>query len=99
MFVHHVFFWLNPGHDDKRDYFVSQMQELCKIDLIRDSRIGVVSPSDREVVDSTFDYSLLVMFDNKADHDAYQVHPDHDVFIANCKDLWARVQVYDAIDV
>ncbi|MEL7534768.1 MAG: Dabb family protein [Bacteroidota bacterium] len=99
MFVHHVFFWFNPGNDDKRDYFVAQLKELSTIDLVRESRIGVPAPSERDVVDSSFDYSLMMIFDNQADQDAYQVHPDHDVFIANCKDLWARVQVYDAIDV
>ena len=97
MFIHHVFFWMKPGAD--HDYFEAQLKELVKIDLIRQSNVGKVVVSERAVVESTYDFSLLCFIDNKADHDAYQVHPDLDVFIENCKELWARVQVYDAQDV
>lgn len=96
MFVHHVFFWLKPGSD--RALFEAELKKLVTIDLVRESRLGVKVASPREVVESTYDYSLLAIFDNKADHDAYQVHPEHDVFIHNCKEMWARVQVYDAQD-
>ncbi len=98
MFVHHVFFWLKPDAD--RKIFVENLKALCKIDLVQQGRVGEKVASPREVVESGYDYSLLLMFGNKADHDQYQDnHPEHNVFIANCKEMWTRVQVYDAQDI
>jgi hypothetical protein len=94
MFYHHVFFWLKPDAD--RAYFVSQLKQLTQIGLIQESRVGEKVPSEREVVDSTYDYSLFLAFANKADHDAYQVDAEHNGFVENCKNLWTRVQVYDS---
>ena len=97
MFVHHVFFWMKEGAD--HDYFEAQLKVLVTIDLIRNSNVGKVAVSERDVVESSYHFSLLCFFDNKADHDAYQDHPDHHVFVANCKDLWAKVRVFDSVDV
>ncbi|MDB5240049.1 MAG: stress responsive alpha-beta barrel protein, partial [Spirosoma sp.] len=33
----------------------------------------------------------------RAAHDAYQVHPVHLEFVAECAHLWNRVQIYDAV--
>ena len=96
MFVHHVFFWLKPGAN--KEALRAGLQELVQIDLIRQSHIGEAVPSPRDVVDDSFDFSLLCFFDSAADQDIYQDHPDHHVFINNCSHLWERVVVYDAID-
>lgn len=74
------------------------LEDLCKIDLIESSHVGRAVPSPREVVDDSFDYSLLLYFKNKENHDVYQVHPDHDVFIEKCAALWDQVKVYDTSD-
>ena len=96
MFIHHVFFWLKPDAD--RPAFEQGLRDLCQIDLIQSSHLGVAAPSPREVVDDSFDYSLLLQFRNKADQDIYQDHPDHHVFVDTCSQYWNRVQVYDATD-
>lgn len=36
------------------------------------------------------------MFADKAAHDKYQDHPRHLKFIAQNKDNWAKVRVYDS---
>ena len=50
----------------------------------------------RDVNDSDFDIALIVVFDSQANHNAYQVSPIHDQFIAEQKDNWASVRVFDA---
>lgn len=95
MFVHHVFFWLKEGAS--KEELRKGAEELGEIDLVRKIYVGEAVPSPREVVDDSFSLSLLLFFDNKADQDAYQVHPDHDKFIEKCGHLWQRVQVYDAM--
>jgi hypothetical protein len=50
----------------------------------------------REVNDRDFDVSLHILFESRADHDAYQRAPKHDRFIAESKSNWAKVRVFDS---
>ena len=52
---------------------------------------------DRPVNDRDFDVSLHILFETRADHDAYQIDEQHDVFIERNKDNWANVRVFDTI--
>jgi hypothetical protein len=97
--VHHVFFWLkNP--DSKADLakLLAGLRTLEKIESVRGIHIGVpASTEQRSVVDSSYSASELLFFDDVAGQDAYQEHPIHKQFIADCAHLWERVVVYDAI--
>ena len=44
----------------------------------------------------SFDYSIFVSFKNMEDHDVYQAHEAHKVFIDDFSPLWAKVVVYDS---
>jgi hypothetical protein len=48
------------------------------------------------VIDSSYDFSITLIFKNKADQDTYQIHPQHFAFIDTCAQYWERVVVYDA---
>lgn len=50
----------------------------------------------REVNDRDWDVALHLVFASKAAHDKYQDHPDHLKFIAENKDTWAKVRVFDS---
>lgn len=52
---------------------------------------------DREVNATDWDVALHVVFENKAAHDKYQTAEQHLKFIAENKDLWATVKVYDSL--
>jgi Stress responsive A/B Barrel Domain len=52
---------------------------------------------NREVNVRDFDVSLHLVFMNQAAHDAYQSAPRHDAFIAEQKENWARVRVFDSV--
>jgi hypothetical protein len=52
---------------------------------------------NREVNVRDFEVSLHLVFTNQAAHDAYQDAPRHDEFIAEQKDNWAKVRVFDAV--
>lgn len=99
--VHHVFFWLkNP--DSKADLakLLAGLRTLEKIESVRGIHIGVpASTEQRSVVDSSYSASELLFFDDVAGQDAYQEHPIHKQFVADCAHLWERVVVYDAISV
>jgi hypothetical protein len=51
---------------------------------------------NREVNDVGFDVALHVVFANDAAHDAYQKHDRHLKFIAENKDNWESVRVFDS---
>ena len=95
--VHHVFFWLKtPDSAADRDALIAGLRELAKIDVIRDLQIGVpASTEQRDVVDSSFQVSELMVFDNVVDQKTYQDHPLHKAFVAKCEHLWRKVTVYD----
>lgn len=99
MLQHSVYFWL------KRD--ISESQEanfekglkkfLSSIKEIYRAEIGTPAATpDREVVDKSFAYSIFVSFKNLEDHEVYQQHAAHQVFIDDFSSLWAKVQVYDS---
>ena len=95
--VHHVFFWLKrPGNQADRDQLIAGLRTLRAIPVIRDLQIGVpASTEKRDVVDSSFDVSELMIFDNAVDQKVYQDHEIHQAFVESCEHLWQKVVVYD----
>jgi hypothetical protein len=56
----------------------------------------IAAEFQREVNDRSWDVALHLVFADKAAHDRYQDHPDHLKFIAENKDTWAAVRVFDS---
>ncbi len=50
----------------------------------------------REVNDQNFDVSLHMVFASKAAQDKYQEHPRHLKFVADNKENWEKVRVFDS---
>jgi hypothetical protein len=97
MFVHVVNFWLTKGiSDEKRRQFVEGVKSLENIGTTTTFNVGVPAKTDRPVIDSSYDYCLLTIFNDIEGHDVYQVHPIHLKFIDECKHLWERVLIYDS---
>lgn len=95
---HHVYFWLKEEHQNEADRaaFEQGLTDLLKIKLASNGRWSVPAKVEiRPVSDQSWDYALSIPFDSIADHDAYQVDPDHDVFIDSFKSLWEKVRVSD----
>ncbi|MDH7453943.1 Dabb family protein [Luteimonas composti] len=99
--VHHVFFWLkNPDSPEDRAKLLAGLRTLAGIDTVRGIHIGVPADTEqRGVVDGSYSVSELLFFDDVAGQDAYQVHPIHKQFVADCEHLWERVVVYDVMGV
>jgi quinol monooxygenase YgiN len=58
--------------------------------------VGTLADYDRHVNDREWDVFLLVVFESRAAHDAYQTAPRHQQFIAENATGWAKVRVFDA---
>lgn len=99
--LHHVFFWLkNPSSEDDRQKLLDGLRGLQEAETVESIHIGVpASTRNREVIDNSYDVSLLLTFKSIEDHDTYQAHPVHQHFIRSCAHLWETVRVYDTESV
>lgn len=98
--IHHVFFWLKePKNEAHKKQLVKALNDLLKVETIRISHIGFPAGTEsRDVVDHSYSVSYMVIFDNQAGQDAYQVHPLHLKFVEENSHLWNKVVVYDSVD-
>ena len=97
MVIHQVFFWLKHK-DSKEDKAMLQkgLQSLKAISEVKQLYIGTpASTIQRDVIDSSYSFSMIMFFDDIAGQDAYQIHPLHEAFVEQHKHLWNRVVVYD----
>ena len=99
MFIHHVYFWLkNSGNKDDKSKLIEGLKKLSKVSTIKKIYIGQPAATRRDVIDSSYDVSWLLFFDNAADQDSYQTDPIHLNFVKECAELWNKVVVYDTAD-
>lgn len=98
--MHHVFFWLKePENEIHRKQFEKAMNDLLKVETIKMSHVGIpAATEERGVVDNSYTYSYMVLFDNLEDQLIYQKHPFHLKFIEDNSELWNKVVVYDSVD-
>ncbi len=101
LLLHHVFFWLNnPESVADKQQLIEGLKTLAAIPTVRKLHIGVLASTEkREVVDTSWDVSELMFFDDAAGQKVYQDHPIHQAFVKNYAHLWKKVLVYDAIDI
>lgn len=97
--IHTVYFWLNEDVDEaSAKSFEDGVWSLEGIPSVKRMFVGpAASTPSRGVVDNSFDYALIVWFDDVAGHDIYQEHPIHLKFVEEQEAKFKRVQVYDNV--
>jgi hypothetical protein len=99
LLVHNVYFSLN----DRSDEACQRLVEACRTYLPAHDGVvffacGVLEDElRRDVNDRDFDVALHIIFQDRAAHDRYQVSANHLRFIAENKDNWKRVRVFDSL--
>ncbi|MEN0051527.1 MAG: Dabb family protein [Bacteroidota bacterium] len=96
-FIHTVFFWMKEDMTEaEHEQFQAGLQSLSKVESVKRFHWGKPAGSEnRDVVDHSYDYALIIHFADQAGHDAYQPHEIHQAFVANNSSLWTQVKVYD----
>lgn len=98
MFVHAVYFWLKPELTQAQAaQFVELSSAMSKIPTVRHLWLGKPAATNRPVIDRSYSYALVCVFDDAAGEEAYQKHPIHDTFREKCGTFWSRVQIYDSL--
>ncbi|KLT66987.1 Dabb family protein [Pedobacter sp. BMA] len=97
MIAHHVLFWLKADiTEEQKAAFRASLQTLEDIEVVKTFHIGTPAPIERAVVDTTYTFSLILIFEDLAAHDVYQVHPLHKAFLDEFKQYFENVIIYDA---
>lgn len=93
---HIVAFWLKePGNAQQRQALIDATYDLGRLPGVVAVSAGTAVPSDRPVVDDTFDVALVMTFRDRAALDAYQVNPEHKAMTQRLFPLVQKVVVYD----
>lgn len=100
MFTHVVIFWFNDNVD--KAAALAQIRNdsetlLKPISGLKWYSIGTPANTPRPVVDSSHDFALCTVYEDRAGHDAYQIHPNHQQFLANNKPNFKKIVVYDFV--
>lgn len=97
MIAHHVLFWLKADiTEEQKTAFRNSLATLENIEVVKTFHLGTPAPIERAVVDTTYTFSLLLIFEDMAGHDVYQVHPLHKAFLDEFRVFFDKVVIYDA---
>ncbi|HEY0895763.1 MAG TPA: Dabb family protein [Sphingobacteriaceae bacterium] len=95
-FIHHVYFWLkDPDNGQDLERLIGGLNKLSQVKTIREWHIGKPAGTRRDVIDSSYSVSWMLVFDDRTAQDQYQTDPIHLNFVETCSHLWEKVVVYD----
>jgi len=97
MFSHVVIFWTDRANPNSADELIEGANKYLKpIPGALHFHVGKMVPSDRPVVDQSYQVALNVAFTDRQAQDDYQVHPLHLEFVEKVfKPHCRKVVVYD----
>ena len=99
MTQHNVYFWLKSDTTDSQiaDFESGLKKMVTSIPQIKQSFVGSPAKTPvRPVSENSFSYSISLLFDDVDAHNEYQVHANHDSFVADYSALWQKVMVIDS---
>lgn len=97
MIYHTAYFWLKTSlsKDEVLD-FEKGLKSLQGIPLVKSGGFGSPAATlKRSVVESSYCYANLLVFEGVEDQDKYQDDPVHNAFVEKHEDKWDSVQVFD----
>ena len=97
---HLVLCWLKqPGDVAQRQRIIEQTLAFREIPGVQEVRVGEVLPSERVIVDDSFDVGILMSFANRNELDAYLEDPLHKAAVRELlQPLVSRILVYDFVE-
>jgi hypothetical protein len=97
---HVVLIWLKkPGDAAQRDQIIREAKKFqAEIREIQHLSVGTALPSERAVVDDSFDVGLVMRFASPADLATYEKHPVHTHSVETVlRPLAKKLLVYDIV--
>lgn len=96
MHNHSAYFWLKGDLSlEAIAEFEKGLESLTKIPFVKNGCFGKPADTHRSVVEGTYSYGLLLQFSDTSEHNQYQDHPIHKLFVDANSWKWDKVLVYD----
>lgn len=97
MLIHNVFFWLKPEVTAaEKSNFEAGLRSLTTDPGVRTGYFGPPgATAPRPVVETSYSYGLVLVFDDAAAEGRYQSAPVHVKFLDDHKPKFEKVVVYD----
>jgi hypothetical protein len=96
MHIHNVYFWLKSGLDEQAlTAFEQGLNDLANDPAVKSGYFGKPADTHRDVVENSYTYGMVLVFDDMAAHDQYQVGAVHLKFVDDNASKWEKVVVYD----
>ncbi|MCP4166185.1 MAG: Dabb family protein [Chloroflexi bacterium] len=96
MHIHNVYFWLTSGLDDESlTAFEQGLLSLAQDPQVQTGYYGKPADTQRDVVENSYSYGLVLVFDDIVAHDLYQVGANHLSFVDEHLSKWVKVIVHD----
>jgi hypothetical protein len=98
--VHVVVCWLkSPGDEEARQKIIDVSRSFDEIPGVVKVAAGRAIPSDRPVVDDSFDVAIVMAFRDERALRAYNDHPAHKKAVeGTLKPLVGKLVIYDFLD-
>jgi hypothetical protein len=97
MFSHIVIFWTDPANPNAAAELVAGANQYLKnIPGVVHFHVGRMAPSNRPVVEQSYQVGLNLIFPSQETEQAYQIHPQHMEFVEKVfKRTSKKVVVYN----
>ena len=93
---HVVFIWLKDSSVENRQRIMKSSAALYEIQELETMSMGPALPSDRDIVDDSFDIGYVMTFKDKEAMERYLVHPIHKKLVEEVlKPALKKLVVYD----
>ena len=98
--THVVVCWLkDPGNADARDRIIEASRSFSAIPGVLSVRAGPVLPSERSIVDDSFDVAIVLSFEDSQALAHYLKHPQHEKALREVlQPLVRKVTMYDFVE-
>lgn len=100
-FVHSAYFWLKSGltEDDIMDFESGIKKLILDSEFAVSGHIGRPAGTDSEIVNNSYDYSMIVTFQDSRGNFSFMNEEAHDRFRVITKKYCERVSVFDSTAV
>ncbi len=97
--THMVFLWLKAPQDaDARSAIVKVSRSFVNLPMVQSLRINRAEPSDRPIVDDSFDLAISMTFADRAALDCYLKDPVHITAVEEViRPRIRKIVVYDLV--
>lgn len=96
MHIHNVYFWLKDTLDEMGTAeFEEGLAALTADEYAVSGYFGKPADTNRDVVENSYSFGLVLVFPDMAAHDRYQSGASHLRFLDVNMDKWTKVVVYD----